>query len=235
LRREIWISDFPTDEIDYSGLHPSILAVETGHRLEGDPYDLGRKIVDIIPKDEQRAVVKLLVLIAINAKSRSSAYSAYRAEHESYKNAELEPLLDAFIDKHPYLADSICSDQGIRLMSLDSQITTHIINRFVAEGKPILSIHDSYIVQQENRKLLREAMADACIEVVGADIEAESRVDKEREKATSIKEPMYGAYGYFIDEVMGIEVVGCKEYMDRYGIWLDKNDTETCCREIETQ
>ena len=73
LRREILINDEPTDEIDYSGLHPSILALEAGSRLEGDPYDLGRQVVPSIPLNQQRAVVKLLVLIAINAKSRDAA------------------------------------------------------------------------------------------------------------------------------------------------------------------
>ena len=226
LRREILINDEPTDEIDYSGLHPSILALEAGSRLEGDPYDLGRQVVPSIPLNQQRAVVKLLVLIAINAKSRPSAFSAYRADHEKYKNNQLEPLLDAFIEKHPYLEDSICADQGIRLMNVDSEIATHVINRFVAEGKPILSIHDSFIVVREDQNLLRQAMSDACIAVVGADIEAESRAEKEQEHMAYATTWRDRDRDYFLDTFVALLVNKSAGYQVRYKRWLDRmNDS----------
>ena len=38
-------------------------------------------------------------------------------------NDELGLLLDTFLQQHPCLTDGICSDQGIRLMNVDSHIT----------------------------------------------------------------------------------------------------------------
>ena len=73
LRRDIYIDGGPTDEIDFSGLHPTLLALEHGKLLEGDKYDLGRPVLDTLKMSEQRNIVKELVLIAINAKSKSAA------------------------------------------------------------------------------------------------------------------------------------------------------------------
>lgn len=70
LRKDIYIDDEHTDEIDFSGLHPTLLALKKGHKIEGDRYDLGYQVCSTIPLSKQRDIVKRLVLIAINAKSR---------------------------------------------------------------------------------------------------------------------------------------------------------------------
>ena len=222
MRRDIFIDGEPTDEIDYSGLHPSLLALEEGYRLVGDRYDLGMQICPRIPPQDQRKIVKQLVLIGINAKDRSTAFKAFQSDNHGYKKADLEKLLDAFIDKHPYLVGSICSDQGIRLMNVDSKITTHIINQFVALGKPILPIHDSYIVKTEDQQLLRTAMSNACIEVVGADIEAEARSDKEAQYLKYATTWRDRDWDFYLDTCrqmrLPLEVEG---YIERYRDWSE--------------
>ena len=40
------------------------------------------------------------------------------------------------------------SDKGMELMYIDSQIATETINYFVKQNKPILPIHDSFIVKE---------------------------------------------------------------------------------------
>lgn len=40
LRKEIFINDTPTVEVDYKGLHVMILSAEKGVVIEGDPYEL---------------------------------------------------------------------------------------------------------------------------------------------------------------------------------------------------
>ena len=85
LRKDIYIDDEPTDEIDFSGLHPTLLALKKGHKLEGDRYDLGYQVCSTIPLSKQRDIVKRLVLIAINAKSRQKAFGAYNSNNEPVK------------------------------------------------------------------------------------------------------------------------------------------------------
>ena len=220
MRRDILIDGEPTDEIDYSGLHPSLLALRQGYRLSGDPYDLGKHVCPRIPLQDQRKVVKQLVLIGINAKDRNAAFKAFQSDNKGYKKADLEQVLDAFVDKHPFLADSICADQGIKLMNVDSKLTTHIINQFVALGKPILPIHDSYIVKTEDRQLLRSAMSKACVDVVGTDIEAEARSDQDVQFLTYATTWRSRDKDFYIDAVMQMQLpLEVEGYLTRYEDW----------------
>ena len=105
-------------------------------------------------------------------------------------------------------------------MNIDSKITTHIINQFVALDIPILSIHDSYIVKLKDTGLLRSAMSVACIEVLGADIEAEARTKKDLEYlkyATSWRSMDRDFYLDTFKHLTHFEK--CIEYGDRYKEW----------------
>ena len=181
-RRHIYINDNPTVEVDYKGLHAAILSAEKGIVSGGDRYDLGTVVCGRLDTQQQRKAVKLLVLAAINAKDRASAFGAFRqaqltgSVEKTLTNEELGLLLDTFLQQHPYLEDGICSDQGIRLMNVDSNITNYIITKFVDLRKPILSVHDSYIVGTRDVELLRDCMRQASLHVVGADLAAEQEI-----------------------------------------------------------
>ena len=161
-RKDIYINGSPTVEVDYKGLHAAILSAEKGIVYGGDRYELGSAVCPKLDKQQQRKAVKLLVLAAINAKDRSSAFGAFRqaqptgSVEKTLTHDELGLLLDTFLKQHPYLEDGICSDQGIRLMNVDSHITNFIIKEFVTRQKPILSVHDSYIVDTRDVELLRD-------------------------------------------------------------------------------
>lgn len=179
LRASIAINGLPIVEVDYRGLHPSILSAQKGILLKGDRYELGKILIDGATKDQQREWVKLLVLTALNAKTKKAAFSAFRkkcdpkSRGKRLKNNELEKLLDGFANKHPHLAADLCSDRGIHLMFLDSQIAAYIINKFTTIDVPILCIHDSFIVDTLHAHELQEAMSEASQMIVGFDLEAE--------------------------------------------------------------
>ena len=181
-RKDIYINGNPTVEVDYKGLHAAILSAEKGTVYSGDRYDLGSVVCPRLDQKQQRKAVKLLVLAAINAKDRKSAFGAFRKAQptgsieKTLKNDELCLLLDTFLQQHPYLEDGICSDQGIRLMNVDSHITNHIIKEFVRLNKPILSVHDSYIVETRDVEILRGCMKEASLHVVGVDLAAEQEI-----------------------------------------------------------
>jgi len=181
-RKNIYINDSPTVEVDYKGLHAAILSAEKGVVYYGDRYDLGTIVCPRLDKQQQRKAVKLLVLAAINAKDRSSAFGAFRYNQpdgsieKTLTNDELGLLLDTFLQQHPYLEDGICSDKGIRLMNVDSNINNYIIKEFVKRQKPILSVHDSYIVDTRDVELLRDCMKEASLNVVGVDLAAEQEL-----------------------------------------------------------
>ena len=223
LRKDIYIDDEPTDEIDFSGLHPTLLALKKGHKLEGDRYDLGYQVCSTIPLTKQRDIVKRLVLIAINAKSRKKAFGAYNSNNERITPGNLAKLLDAFIDKYPYLEDDMCTDKGIDLMYTDSQITAAVIRRFVELDKPILPVHDSYRVKISDRKLLKEVMSEACVEVVGQVLNFDSKYDERQSHISHATHYRLTDYEHY-ETVRNSHISKVTtEYMERYKKWVETN------------
>jgi hypothetical protein len=183
LRKQISINNMPTVEVDYKGLHIAILSAQRG--VEDNPkdrYDLGEQILPQFNLKQQRAIVKLLVLTAINAKTEKATFQAFRNDQptgsleKTLTDVDLSKLLEAFLSKNPHLRDDLCSDMGIRLMYIDSQITEQIIKDFVDNNVPILSVHDSYIVETDRVDLLRDAMSKATKKLVGRDLAVEQEV-----------------------------------------------------------
>jgi len=173
VRGEIYINDKPTVEVDFKGMHVAMLSLEKGVTLEGDSYDLEQSLIPGLPMAGQRSVIKQLVLTAINARDRPSAFAAFRdgwpTGHMAkiLKNSELEQLLTVFTEKHPHLTESICSDQGIRLMYQDSQIAARVIHLLTAINVPVLCIHDSFIVPYDQVARLKGVMTNASQMILG--------------------------------------------------------------------
>lgn len=184
-RKDIMLNGEPTIEVDFKGYHVSILAADQGVRKPDnyDWYDLGQVLLPAMDRTTQRQVLKLLVLTAINAKDQKTAFKAYRdAVRKSQSEAkpegisrkalpslldhQLQSLMDQFLSIHPYLKEGVCSDRGISLMFLDSQVTAEVINSFVARNEPILSVHDSYIVRASQVTMLQESMKKATNKVI---------------------------------------------------------------------
>jgi hypothetical protein len=167
-RKQIYINDNSTIEQDYSGLHINLLYGLQGVQPQKDPYTLD-KIMDF-SANEQRKIVKMLALMGINARSPEKAFSAFRQNQEigsiekELKDKQLQILLDAFKEKHPQIADSICTDKGVELMNIDGKITAKVINHFTKKQIPVLTIHDSYITENKHSGELRKVMNNAVTE-----------------------------------------------------------------------
>ncbi|MEI6797609.1 MAG: hypothetical protein WCO04_00140 [Pseudomonadota bacterium] len=173
LRRGIYINDTPTVEVDFKGLHVSLLSAEQGVAMEGDPYTLDGLVIPGVPAALQRSLVKQLVLTALNAKDRKSAFQSFRdgwpANHygKGMLNEELSVLLDAFTGQHPHLKELVCADQGIRLMNVDSRIAERVHYHFTRQDVPVLSVHDSFFIDYTRVGELKQVMAEASTAVVG--------------------------------------------------------------------
>lgn len=179
LRDEILINDNYTVEVDFSGFHISLAYALEGHQPPDDPYSLSVSIGGL-STEQQRKDVKLLALTALNARDRKSTYKAFRDDKNSkrrfllkpqkkirYTNVLLEQLLDAFLAKNQPIAKYMCSDKGVEFMALDGQITTQIIKHFTDRGVPVLTVHDSYIVESPHEKELMDLMQSVTRRIVG--------------------------------------------------------------------
>jgi hypothetical protein len=193
-RSKIFIDDQPTIEVDFKGLHVAMLYAKAGEEMRGDPYAIPPDLFQSYPPELLRKLVKRLALTAINAKGKSSAYRAYRNGFSSghagktMTDKKLDGLLQAFLDRNPVLAEFLFTDQGIKLMYLDSQITAHVHRHFTEQGVPVLSVHDSYIIDHMKVAELRQVMAETSQAVVG------------RALPTAIKLPDMPEYADVTDE-----------------------------------
>jgi hypothetical protein len=84
-RARLLIDGEPTSEIDYSSFHPQIIFAKHGIPFEFDPYDVAGAT-----RDE----AKLAILIALNAKSRTTAVGALAKKlaeaHDEYRDLDDE-------------------------------------------------------------------------------------------------------------------------------------------------
>ncbi|MBN8190428.1 hypothetical protein JF540_27765, partial [Salipiger thiooxidans] len=174
-RAQIAINNEPTVEVDFKGLHVAMLYAEAGLEMEHDPYDIQGEMLELYG-ESLRPMVKRLALTAINAKDQKSAYLAFRDGFptgdpaKNMTNDMLNELLEAFLCRNPPLRDAVFSDQGIRLMYKDSLITSSILGFFTLKGIPVLSVHDSYIIDHWHVDELRDVMAHASRATTGFEL-----------------------------------------------------------------
>ena len=65
------------------------------------------------------------------------------------------------------MADELFTDQIVNLMYQDSLITEYVIKKFTYSDLPILSVHDSFIVQYDQVLNLKKYMSEASKAVLG--------------------------------------------------------------------
>lgn len=188
LRKHILIDGNQTQEIDFSGFHISLAYGLEGLSPPTDPYALN--LIDARLSDkQQRSAVKLLALTAINAKDRKTAFMAFRNEMNreqagadnkiSFTDDLLTVLLEEFLNENPSIAHYLCADKGVELMAIDGNITSRLIEHFTNKNIPILTVHDSYIVEFEYEDELIRVMNDACekeLGITGFKIKSEKKV-----------------------------------------------------------
>lgn len=229
-RKQIYINDESTIEQDYSGLHINLLYGLEGLEPQQDPYVLENLLG--FTDDEQRKIVKGIALMGINAQSPKKAFSAFRQDQEtgsaakSLKDKQLQRLLDAFKEKHPEIADSICTDKGVELMRVDGRITAKVINHFTKKNIPILSIHDSYIIQNQHSGQLIKVMNKAVAEELN---DFKINIDQEgisRDQIQTFKNmDRANALDYDFKDITSYQrTVGYKARLKRHNKWLLRID-----------
>jgi hypothetical protein len=72
----------------------------------------------------------------------------------------LSELLDTIREHHSEIEHLICSGAGLRLMNIDSRICEYVISEFLKTDTPILTVHDSFIVQIGEEDRLYAAMKE---------------------------------------------------------------------------
>jgi hypothetical protein len=100
----------------------------------------------------------LLVQICLVAPGGAVAAIAKELEIERRTASKLFAAIEA---KHNQVADIFCSDAGVGLMRIDSDITVEAVKQCQAQGIALLPVHDSLIVQAGHADRAAEIMIRA--------------------------------------------------------------------------
>ena len=172
IRARIYINDEPTVEIDYSGIHINLIyhCLNIDQKAPtGDPYEIQLPQLGI-NKPKLRRMAKQLMLIAINAQDLKTALQAFRAWLVTQKdlgenlpnltNKTLKLIIDALRKKHKSIEQYFFTGLAKSLMTIDSLILEELIKVCTSRNIPILTVHDSVIVQLRYAEALDQLMKE---------------------------------------------------------------------------
>jgi len=178
-RLDITINGEQVVEIDFSNLHYRIASLLGQISMENLPLDV---YMDILPErlqtDDHRELIKLSINILFNSKTTDSADRAINAEIRKFTAQDwaIDKSLNTgkkarehIYSMTPDFIPCYCRDDsfGLALQNADSWLAQRVIEKFVEEMKPILPIHDSFIVRMSDVGMLENAMGDAFREEFG--------------------------------------------------------------------
>ena len=107
-------------------------------------------------------------------------------------------------------------------MYTDSQITEAVIRMFVADDKPVLPVHDSYIVKRSDRQYLKEVMQQACNEVLRYTLPFESEFDEVMDHISHATHHKFTDQEYYSGVLKQHKTKVSKAYLKRYEDWLQR-------------
>lgn len=166
-RTRIMINRHHTVEFDFSGMQPRLLyALEKiQYPHDADPY---AAVIGDYP--ELRPFAKQLLLALINAKSLSKAIAsgnyALHLDYELYQTLDAigtktATIIAKFQEVHPDISKYFGMAMGLKMMRLDARIALEVVKHFTGKGIPILSIHDSFIVEKQHAAELKQVMGES--------------------------------------------------------------------------
>jgi hypothetical protein len=173
-RENILINGNETIELDYSSLHINIAYGKKGVTPpEGDMYDIG-DFDSSIDSKIRRAWIKQMVIVCLNAKTLKGTLIAFDDKLKDSKGVPAKTvwesldkerktqlrktMRDLLIAKHKAIEEFFCADCGVTFMRIDSDITMEVLTHFAKMNVPVLSVHDSYIIDFQRAGMLDEKL-----------------------------------------------------------------------------
>jgi hypothetical protein len=195
-RSVITINGYRTVEADYSQFHPNILYHLKQAKLTGE--DAYERILG----SEHRDLSKQIFNACLNSSYETDRPpKGMKISHTGFKWREIKERLRK---AHPQIEDAFFTDQGMSLQFYDSQMAEHVMLAFAKDKKPILPVHDSFLVLEDDQELLLERMQTAYQKVLGKDI----KIDLKKEKFMRLPPSEDNVF----EEVMA------------HSSWLERND-----------
>ena len=141
-------------ELDFKGLHPRLAYHLVGQPLppDEDPYDLGERFAAV-----DRGVLKVAFnqLLAVGPGGRIR-----KPPHVSLpRGMAYRDVLAALEERHRPIRSWLRSARALELQHIDSQIAAGVLGYFTSSlRRPVLPVHNSFIVAARDEYKLGEAM-----------------------------------------------------------------------------
>lgn len=189
-RLDVTIDGEPVVEVDFSCLHFRIVAAMFSISEELVPLDLYAEPLKTLIKEGEswgqydssvdRRIIKLAVNILFNSKSLRSATGAIRDVLSCLPPQDKEKsrlggsqdviglLSSTYPEFLPYFRGEV-DNLGLILQKCDSNIVERVVKVFISLEKPILPVHDSFVVKREDLNVLLVAMEKGFKDELGVD------------------------------------------------------------------
>ena len=156
VRAQLLLDGAAVVEPDFSQFHPTMLYALRGIQFTADAYTIPLY---------SRSEIKSALLIGINARSAKAAVPAItrslRKKMIPASDARSSAMLKAVKAAHPLIQEDFCSDRGIELMKIDSDILVAIMLRLSDEGIPFLPVHDSLVCKASDVERVKVVMRES--------------------------------------------------------------------------
>jgi hypothetical protein len=169
LRLHLKIDNEPVMEVDYRGLHPSLLyqragleePIDDAYTIEGYPRKLVKKAFNILINRKKPAPATKSLIFYLN-KNKKEYVDEKHPTPPTINTEYCIALEKAIRDHHKPIEHFFCTGVGLELQNHDSLLCSHIFDYFLAKTKTIvLAVHDSFIVKQSDMQHLAEAIRHA--------------------------------------------------------------------------
>lgn len=160
FRKHITINGQPTVELDFSGFAIRSIYHQQGIDYRDDPYELEPVCAYAqeqgLAKNHYRESIKTLAQALLNGKEGKP--ELVQLEHSFRPKFKRLDLLRMLQQKHQEIEWAFASGEGIRNQRLDSDIALAIIRFLTQSEVPVLSVHDSFVVTENQQFLLERVM-----------------------------------------------------------------------------
>ena len=163
-RSNLLIDDEDTVYLDFQGFNTRALYALNNIQYNDDPYK-----IDGRSREKVKALATVVLNVDNGQAAKGAAVNSYKKKHpdgEDYTKDEAGDILQAFKDKHAAISECFFQPSyGSKLMSLEAEVAFEVVSVFVNQDKPILPIHDGFVVKEDDDLLLRGAMVNAYSDV----------------------------------------------------------------------
>ncbi|WP_109261740.1 hypothetical protein [Hyphobacterium indicum] len=171
-RHAIRIDGQPVGGLDYSAFNARVLYAQEKQEAPDCPYSppdlVARAEAAGLDWQELRNGMKELFNRLLNSKGRGSTKD-YEDAFAIHRIATIDEALNLLTAHNEPIRHRFFSQEGLSISRIESEIALRIMLDGLTESKTLLSIHDGFIVRQDERDWLLDRMHYHYLSVVGGE------------------------------------------------------------------